>query len=745
MARIVNRLRNPRFHLGKDTPRYWGWSTTCPSVQVTRPDISADRDGGITFRHDSPRGVSRLEQTIKCRPGQYYRVEAVISCDLDAGARHTGLCLTLRTVDDSLNLCSTAIHRATQPLAVRAYFQAVKGVNRVNVGVALSAVVGTATIHEIRFIPIIEPEEESHPMAVPPPVTTTPAPCVAKGICVGSARNDDRPLIHGLRKVFGDAEVSTVDPQAAISSSNTDALIFPDDRPPAAIRSLQALFKLAEQKIVILSLPAFCALSRGKLSVRTIEQADDPIHARVVYANWATTGFALHDSFPYAWPGRVSGSFVQRHFRLSPDHKAFCTKHQLTVVLDSMCDSDATSHRPVCLLREFPRGALVVLDLHPLEAPLSTMNEPTIAMHLLLSILGRTNPGLGQYAVPYRTITQFRQMLRDFSDRVPAFIVHDDRDPRKDDAPVLVTVGGGDESFGLPLQPKPLILIRSGGLPGEVESVYATLQWLKNLLRPPPHDCAYADVLARRFRFAWIPTVAPWHVREGWRAASGASVNGAADQIALSRRKLGPNGRASRGSTNHAPRMDMALDVTDASLSALIDVTASAGSVARVVVPDTRGAHGRIVEWLPHLTSLIFPASVCVFAPVDDASASDYDGYAWRTIWPHVVVEEDASAFSDRIHRDARRAGAAMVRVELPRHDADFVTHSIHRTALGATLLEQVIGLASGLILVNRAIEPVTIHGFPPLPPGQSLVLDQSDTRLHSSADRAESTVTRWR
>lgn len=701
MPRNVNRIRNADFRLGNPAPRHWTWTTSSPAARGER---APEPSGGLSIHHPSTRGLSRLEQSVACRPGRYYRVEAEVSCDL-RGGENAGLLLTLRGDDAALDLCSAPVLRSTRPIVLRAYLEAPQGVAVVSVGVAIRHARGRAVVHRVRFIPILEPEEEAHAMAILPPVSAHPAPRGVRTACIVSAHHGDRPLSTCLRLVLGEKSVTPADPGGAIPDA-PDALIFPDDAPPRELRSLAALLALAERKIVLVSLPALAALSRGVLRVRVVEQDDDPIHARVVYSTWATAGFALHDCFPHAWAGRAAGSFVQRQFRPSPSRAAFLKRHRLTVLLDSMCDRDSTSHQPVALFRAFPRGALFVVDLHPLETAPSTFNEPTITLHLLKALLGLAHPGLGQYTVPARTAAQLRRTLHDFADRFPAVAVHDERDTQTDDQPVLVTVGGDDEAFGLPLRPKPLILLRTGLTGGEAESVYSAWPWIKQLLRPPPHPCGYAETLARRFRFAWVPTAAPWHVREGWSARP---LNAAAASDPAR------NGRAARGEA-----VEMTLDLADAALGALIDVTTTDRSTARVAVPDEAGAHRRILDHLSTLAALAFPAPVHAFAPQDDAPFSDRDRYAWREITPRVEVVRDRFAFRERIHRDAQRGGAALVRIELPRSESDFVAHSIHRTALGAALIELTVGLVHGTLAVNRGLREVALLGIPPLPPGET-------------------------
>ena len=78
-----------------------------------------------------------------------------------------------------------------------------------------------------------------------------------------------------------------------------------------------------------------------------------------------------------------------------------------------------------------------------------------------------------------------------------------------------------------------------------------------------------------------------------------------------------------------------------------------------------------------------------------------------------------------------------MIRLEIPSSDADYTAHSIQRTDLVATLLEQTIGLQFGLLAVNRSATPVTFNGFSPVAPGEALIIDQRDPMLRVDASQA--------
>jgi hypothetical protein len=251
-------------------------------------------------------------------------------------------------------------------------------------------------------------------------------------------------------------------------------------------------------------------LARERLSLRRIEQDDDPIHAKVTYANYATRGFALNDVLAYAWRGTAIGSFVQNQFRRTGALKAFCEKHGFVTLLQSVCDRDVTSDRPICLYKETAGGGLFVLDVEPCESEASTFSEPVLAVHLLLSILGQAQHSLGQYTIPVEDEAELRDTIREMDVRFEHFVVHDADLPVDEVVEQLVTIGRDDESLGRPLKPKPVVLVRSGLTTGDVESVYGSLLWFKQFVRMEPHRCPYIEQLASQFRLAWIPLAAPW-------------------------------------------------------------------------------------------------------------------------------------------------------------------------------------------------------------------------------------------
>ncbi|MCH7872455.1 MAG: hypothetical protein IID33_12215, partial [Planctomycetes bacterium] len=705
MKRKINKLRNPDFSAGNKHPLGWAFASTAAGAGWSRPEA----DGGIRIESSGSGSTALFQQVAVCKPLQDYRVEIDATCDLTASAKRAegepnGLVIQVEPVTRDAKprpagerRVTPGIHRSAEPVTIRAFYEAPDGVRRLRISVGILNAHGAVHIHRVRLIPVLETDEVSHPLAVPPPTHAVPIPRVVRNVCVCSATASDRPLTAWLAAYFGKAKTTAVQPgDLRAASLRADALFLPDAKPPPAVRSLAALAKLAEQRIVVVSLPAFHTLTRGALSLRRVEQADDPIHAKVDFANYATHGFALHDIFPYAWGGQSHGSFVQNQFRKTGSLEAFLRRHGFDVLLQSMCDQDVTTDRPIALHKPTNRGGLFVLDIEPIEVEGSTYGEPALAAHLLLNILGHCQAGLGRYCSPLPNETRIRELIREMPLRLEHFVVHDANIPTEEVAEQVVTLGRGDESYGLALTPKPMIVVRSGLESGDAESFYGAMMWFKQFARTVPHECPYATPLSSGFRFAWIPHCAKWEPRTGWAA----------------RREPLPHGRGSDQQAGLAGRQAGLADplrtasavarvLEGASIAALIDIVSCPVNRVRVVVPTGSGAYRNYGDLLPQLAES-FPLGRYFLPTVgEDEGFADRDALDWRHVnyIPRVVVDPDA--FADAAHRDVIRAGGQVIRIEVPGHDADFTCQSILRTDLVATLLEHVIGLQYGLIAVN--------------------------------------------
>ncbi len=728
MASNINKLRNGDFSDGRAGPTRWVWSSTSRGARWRRYASDEPSDTtGMRLELDQAQGVAQWSQTVVCAPETFYRVEATICCDLtpadDVSTDEAGVVLAVQPMVDDRRVGDSrftpGIHRASHPVTIRAYFEVPAGIRRLKVSIGVADASGTACILDVRCIRVLDPDEASHALAIPAPPHTLTPPRVAQSICICGDNADRRPVTRLLAQHLGEANVSVLAPKLLKPATlQADALFLPDPLPPSSIRSVTGLIRLAKDRIVVISLPALAKLAAPTLNLRRVEQNDDLIHAKTTWANHATAGFALHDAFAHSWPGRSAGSVTQNQFRKTAGFKDFCKKHGFVTLLESMCDQDVTSDRPIALFKETPGGGLYVLDIEPAETPASNWGEPTLAMHLLLSLLGHTQTGIGQFVSPIRDEPEFRKTIREMGERFDAVTVQDAGLPVEEITEQIVLIDPECApcsepnavrltAHGEPGGSRPWILVRSGLLPGDVESTYGALMWFKQLVRMPPFNCPYADELASQFRLAWVPFSATWEPRGGWRRSE-------------------------------SPIDDSTIIDTDGPhMAALIDLTSCSSNRMRVVLPSDKGGYRRYARWLPTLHAAFDSAHHFMWTPPDGECFADRDRFAWRRAGHDLEVIADPDAFRGDAHRDVIQAGGEVVRIEVPGGDADFVANSIHRTDLAATLLEHVIGLQLGLIAVNRREAPARVDSFAPVAPGAALIVDRRDPAMRANASQA--------
>ena len=103
MPASVNIIRNPRFSEGRTGPSRWVFdateSTASWSRGVSEPGAAAD---GMTVECHHREGSALWSQVVVCAPGEYYRLEAVVTGDLDAADETAGLVLARDKAADSL-------------------------------------------------------------------------------------------------------------------------------------------------------------------------------------------------------------------------------------------------------------------------------------------------------------------------------------------------------------------------------------------------------------------------------------------------------------------------------------------------------------------------------------------------------------------------------------------------------------------------------------------------------------------
>lgn len=725
MSQNLNRIANASLTRGKGSPTKWTWESSHRRVRWNR-EPSAD-GSGKTMRvvSDDPQSEWSWSQVVRCAPDKYYRVEALVSCDIMPTEKRGGLRLTIEPIvpksrttprknkrpeSPAFAWRTPAMDRSANVTTLRAIYQAPPDIRELKVSIGAVGSAGLVEIHEVRFISVLEPDEESHPMAIPPPASAHPARPEIARVTICSLTADSRAFTNWARGCFGDKQVSSWTP-ADFSKirEQADAIFLPDTAPPPRLKSLRQLLKLSEEKLVVISLLAFAKLAGSQVKLKRIEQPDDPTFAKVMFANHATRGFALHDIFPLDSTGKPPFGFAQNQFRKSEELDAFCKRHGFVTLLASMCNLDRTSNQPICLWRENSQGGLLVFDIEPLESPPSTMGEINLAAHFLLTALGKIECALGQFVVPAQKTGRFREFIREMAVRFAEWTVHDDNVPTSEVKHQLVTLGRDDLAFGLPLKPKPVILLRSGLRAGDVLSVYSTFFWLKQLLRMPPHACLYAQELGTRFRIAWLPCTEEWNWLPGWENPT--------DVLRVAN--------------------EFAFDSEDSQIAAIVDVASSQGTRPLVSVCSDDITTKRFEDWLPRVFEAYRPGSYYSWTSTVYGSLGNRNEYRWNWSEPEVIIRRMERPSLASPLGDAAAKGTQIIRMEVPDGISDFSATSIQRTDFTATLLEQVVGLLYGLIAVNRTKKPVQLDGFQVTQPGEALVVDRMNhllTRVSAQA-----------
>lgn len=684
----LNKIRNADFSRGRSRPASWDLTEPPPSPWVYHRGDANGEVAGIALCATKPT-TSGWSQRFRCRKDQYYRIEALVSCACAVqpgrGRRNGsvgsgGLVVAVEMYDQG----QRPIERYELPPLVtadrlihRAYFKTPTAARSVRVSVGLANATGSVAIHEVRVFAVIEPELKSYALAIPPPPYADKPPVRVRRVLVVSA-DTDRLIVERLAACFGGRAVRVCapgdfDPQAVRS----DAVIWADDAVSDRFRKIEQAEAVARDRVVILSTGWLAVAAGDAARVRTIRQTDDPIHARVVHADYATHGFALHDILPFAGRSGLSADMYQRQFRGGPAFRALCARHGLEVMLHAVTDSDSTSEKPIALFRRTSGGSLMVMDMDAAEVADTSTDDATAAMHLILSALGRQQTLAGQFVDPARTEEELGEHLCDLVERFAGLYWYGGRAPRHLRSPCCIRVGRDLESAGLSLRPRPVILIRSGMTGHDIEGVYAVMLWLKQLLRPAPFVHPFARLLGGRFRVIWVPLlrrIEPWG---GWRSDA----------------------------TGSPWRIEPDFDPD--TVAGCLDVTTTPTHAVRVMAPR-RDAYFRLLSGvLPPLADTVLGRRHFYRAVPCDQLAADRAAANWRCddLSPRVSVAP--SLFATAYHDAVRRAGGSMVRLELPSSGALSAANSLWRTDWAVNMIEQIIGLHYGCLLANRSADPV--------------------------------------
>ncbi|MFH0982855.1 MAG: hypothetical protein V2A79_15135 [Planctomycetota bacterium] len=680
----LNLVKNPRFALGRKAPRSWRWSGDGPATRWRHePSVNGRAEQVMRLESEHSNRSAGWSQTLRCKPGQTYRLEADVACECNGTEVESGLVLSIHYHADEgptgETLRFAAVRHVAETLTLRGYFQPPPVVHSVEVRIGMVQASGWARVYALRLMPILEVDACSHVLAVPPPVYAEPPPRSVERVAVYGDAASCPSLLEVLRLRLGspNVQVHTVG-TGALQTLEADALVIPGDRPPADLRTVTQLEALARNRIVILSIGAFARLVRPPLAFRTVEQADDPMHAKVTSGCFLTRGFALHDVFPFAGVGSDPTGFAQRQWVANRAWRDFRKRHGFEVFLTAVTNRDQTMDQPIGLYKPTRQGAVVVCDLDVLERPPTTLGEVHAAAVLLLNMLGRAPVVLGQYVAPARGERDFRQELVEFCTRFEAYrctgLEHSDTSVEG----VVIRLGPEEASCGLSPAPRPAVVIRTGLRTGDDEGLYGTLLWLKRLVRPLPTPCAYARYLGGRFRIVWLPLQRPWNDAIGMSLMNGAP------------RRADP-------------------DFGSGPTRTLVDLTTGAEQRLRVIFDRAGALFERCARALPALARALDPDRFIGYAPAPGTSPGRFDAHAWRRLdlRPEVVVE--AASFRDRVHATARAAGADLVRLELPRALTDLTADSLWRTDVAACTLEHIVGQICDTFVMNHLGRPLEL------------------------------------
>lgn len=689
---MINKLRNADFSAGRTSPIGWVFRAGKPAVSFAR-----DTSNGIVLRSqvDSARG--ELSQSVSCKPGKSYRVECDIVCDLKPTPSDGGFRLGVEFFgdpDSPRRIWAAPVITANSILNVRMYAHAREHAKALKINLSLENAIGAVTILEARVIQILTPEEESHPLAMPPPWFLHKKPRACSKVRVVSSDSRGEAITEILRVALGKSAVSLSSQKDwSEDAAKFDAHIFLHSTPPRGIRRLQNLVDLARDRVVIISLPAFAAIAGSAVKLRRVEQKDDPIHARVDFSAYPTAGFALHDAFPYAWSGRTRGSFVQQHFRGTPELRSYCVQNQFEVLLSSMCDKESTSYQPIALFRATDAGALFVIDLDPLCEPCSTFGEINLAARLLLAMLGHIEVGLGQFALPPRSEETAAEFIWEAERRLDTIVVHTTNGAATRNAGrCTVAIGEEDHSYGLPMVARPILMLRSGLNEGEFESVNTAWIWLKQLLRAEPQVCPYAETLLRRFRPAWLPIAATIIHPMGSKKEN-----------------------ARRAVAIESPSLKK--------LGALVDVVAAQVDQPRIILHEKSKLRSHFEQWLPRLWNAVGPQRHFTYGPTAQTEQGRYLDYKWHWRCHTPELAFDSNYFHDPMSHFVLETGGETCRVEFPGGGPEQAARSIERSDLAATCIELTVGMLLGLVAVNRRYAKVNLQGHGAIEPGGAVAL----------------------
>ncbi|MFO0837216.1 MAG: hypothetical protein U1D55_01725 [Phycisphaerae bacterium] len=221
---------------------------------------------------------------------------------------------------------------------------------------------GFETPSALTLVPVAERDPISHPLASTPRwsrIVPTPMPT---HILLPASLEHLTPLIaHSPQRVL-ERPRSLAD----LAARSRDGIcVFDPDWTKPLSASLAKLEKIAADCRLIVDIETFAALARSSgidARVATLAAENEIISGRVMYADVATRGFALHDTFPYCTVDRRC-NFRTRVLLASRAWKQYADLYALATLIASETPWENRNGDVLSAARPIAQGELIVTDL----------------------------------------------------------------------------------------------------------------------------------------------------------------------------------------------------------------------------------------------------------------------------------------------------------------------------------------------------------------------------------------------
>jgi hypothetical protein len=332
----LNRIRNGNFAAGRKIPTSWQWEALAGSPTWRLASESSNGDGRrLVMKTAGEKEAGQWTQSFRCRSKHDYRIEILGACRAKRDSDEGGLSVLIRcTGQDGKPVGSSRCYgpwRSSRLAWWRVHFRTPVGATRLEMAIRLRSARGTAELEQVRAIPMDYVCLEPHPLSVPPWPYMYARPRATRTVCVVDESERAGRLAAVLRARFGTAKVQAVPPaKLERGGARADAILVSSVGALPKSWTWRMVRRWAEQRVVVLSLPAFAQLVNRKLPdcvrVRVHEQEDDTLGAQVKYANFITNGFSLLDIFDFAEFDERDGVFRQRQLIRTSSLRQLCRR-----------------------------------------------------------------------------------------------------------------------------------------------------------------------------------------------------------------------------------------------------------------------------------------------------------------------------------------------------------------------------------------------------------------------------------